>query len=246
MSSAIRHLVSRFRTRVMTCAMTWAILAITVSGSVVVQADELPKTLATIEVSTTREVLQDQVRAILSARATGKTAGQVNQSLTEQFAQAREGLPVESDVEISSGRFSTYPAYDKEGNVDGWSGHAALVISSTNLQGAANAIDYLGKRLAIESIGFSLSQKTRREQERLLLRELGQDFKEKARMTAEAFGFKLVRVVNLDFAGGFSAQPRSQIMRLNAAPIATAGPNVSLEPATTTVSISVTGQIQMQ
>lgn len=201
--------------------------------------------VATIQASASKEVLQDQVQVVMGTRVTAQTAGQANQMLTEALAQSRQGLEVPAGVLISSGRFSTFPAYDKEGVVTGWAGTASLVIDSEDLQAVAAVIEYLGKSLAVSSIQFSLSASVRQATEQALMQDLAQTFGQRASVAARAFGFEAYDLMALDFdRADMASRP---MMRMASAPMmADAGPAVSLEPSMTTVEISVVGQIQLR
>jgi predicted secreted protein len=226
--------------------LSLATVLLVMSWSTVAQAsDDKDGAVASIEVTTSKDVLQDEVRVVMGTRLTGQSAGAVNQALGAALKQARVGLQVAGDVRISSGGFSTFPSYDKDGKVIEWAGNADLVIVSKNLEGVSAVIEHLGTSLAISSIQFSLSDQTRREQQALLMQSLADEFVERATITTKAFGFHGYRVMALDFVNQDQVSPRPLMMRAAAPMLDGVGPVVSLEPSMTSVEVSVIAKIHL-
>lgn len=202
--------------------------------------------LATIEVSATKEVMQDEVQVVFTAQASGSTAAEVNRKLSDALQQARSHFTMPEGVEVSTGGFNVYLDYGKDNKPKGWTGRASLVVDSKKLEAVSAVIEHLGKSLAVSSVRFSLSRQARQEHEKSLMQDLAQEFGQRAGLAAQAFGFKHFEIMALDFTGGANFSPRPVMQRMAAAPMmAEAGPALTLEPAITTVEISVTGQIRL-
>lgn len=239
-------IVSRICFEIGRSALCVTLLAAGLSVSSVSQAQGTTEPTATLQAVSTEQILQDYVRAELTARATAATAAIVNQQLAKSLEAARIGLKLPADVTLSTGAFSTYPDYAKDGGVKGWVGRASVVVAGKNLQGVATAIEHLGKTLAVGSIQFSLSPEARLLKQRELLKKLGQTFKEKATVTAESFGFSSYKILSLDFTRANDNGPTPVMSRMNAAPmLGSSGPSVALEPSMTSVSVRVTGRISL-
>lgn len=201
---------------------------------------------ATIEVSASKEVLQDQVRVVFSAQASGATAADVNRQLSEALNKARSGFEMPQGIEVSTGGFNVYLDYGKDNKPQGWIGRASLVVNSQNLESVSAVIEHLGKSLAVSSVQFSLSRQARQAQEKSLMQDLAQELGQRAGLAAQAFGFKGYEIMALDFTGRGDFSPRPMMQRVAAAPMLEgAGPVVSLEPSMVTVEVSVTGQIRL-
>ncbi len=222
------------------------VVVIMLTATTLVQAGQKEAATATIQASATQEVMQDAVRVVMGTRVTGASAAEVNQALSEALSQARAGLKVADSVQVSSGNFSAFPSYDKEGKLIGWGGNASLVIDSQNLQGVSAAIEHLGRSLAVSSIQFSLSDTARKAHEKTLMQDLANEFKERATLAAQAFGFDGYEVMALDF-GRADMGLRPGMQRMMATPMmADAGPQVTLEPSSTVVEISVVGRVRLR
>lgn len=222
------------------------VLGLLVLTAPLAHASKDDSAVATISASASKEVVQDEVRVVMGTRVSAASAAEANQRLSQALTQARDGLQSKSSVMISSGNFSAFPSYDKDGKVTGWAGNASLVVSGQDLEAVAAVIEHLGKSLAVSSIEFSLSQSARQAYEKSLIEDLAQAFKERATVTAQAFGFKRYEVVALDFAGADMGS-RPMMQRMAAAPMmADAGPPVTLEPSMTAVEVSVIGRIRLR
>ena len=202
--------------------------------------------VATIEASTTKQVLQDEVRVTFNAQATGATASEVNRELAAAIDGARHGFTVPEGVDVSTGDFSVFLDFGQDRQPKGWAGRASLQVNSTNLDEASRVIEHFGKTLAVSSLQFSLSRDARRDQEKQLMAELASEFADRATAATQAFGFQGYELIGLDFTGGANFSPRPMMQRMDTAPmVGASGPVLSLEPSMTTVEISVNGQIRM-
>ncbi|MCD8516512.1 MAG: SIMPL domain-containing protein [Burkholderiaceae bacterium] len=202
--------------------------------------------VATIEVSASKEVLQDQVQVVFSAQASGGTAAEVNRNLSDALSQARANFTMPDGIEVSTGGFNVYLDYGKDNKPRGWTGRASLVVNGKKLESVSAVIEHLGKSLAVSSVQFSLSRDARRDQEKALMQDLAHELGQRAGLAAQAFGFKSFEIMALDFTGGMDFSSRPTMQRMAATPMmADTGPAVTLEPSMTTVEISVTGQIRL-
>jgi len=223
-----------------------AVLLAAPSVEAVEASDRDAGPVATIEASTMKQVLQDEVRVTFSTQATGASAPEVNRQLAAVIDQARQGFTVPEGVEVSTGNFSVFLDYGKDRQPQGWVGRASLEARGTNLDDASRVIEHFGKTLAVSSLRFSLSREAQREQEKQLMAELAREFADRATAATQAFGFEGYELIGLDFTGGASFSPRPMMQRMDASPmVGAAGPDLSLEPSMTTVEISVNGQIRM-
>jgi len=209
-------------------------------------SDEDSGVLATIEAFASKQVLQDEVRVTLTTQAKGASAPEVNRQLAAALDQAKKGFEVPQSVRVSTGPFSVYLDYGKDNKPQGWVGRASLQLESTDLDEASKTIEHFGKTLAVSSLRFSLSSQARQGYERQLMASLAKDFQARASAATQAFGLQGYELLSLDFTGRENFGPRAVMQRADAAPLLGAvGPRLSLDPAMTTVQISVTGQVRM-
>ena len=87
-----------------------------------------------------------------------------------------------------------------------------------------------------------------REEERKLLSQAAQAFKERALAAANAFGFSGYKLSRIDVggSGGFVPSPRMAALSAAASKDSASFANVPLEAGETTVSMSISGTIVLQ
>jgi len=202
--------------------------------------------MASLQASGNAQVLQDEVRLVFAQEAQGKTAAEVNRTLTQTLEKARAAVTLPEGVSMSSGSFRTSPSYNKEGRPDGWRGRAELVLQSTDFAATEKVAGMLGTQLALASVNFSLSPDKRRLAEQALLSEVAQTFRHKAQAAASAFGFDRYQIVSLDVGGQSSSANTPMLMRSAPAPAELAADPVrfTLDPSLVQVSLSVAGKVR--
>jgi predicted secreted protein len=223
------------------CVLGAALLAMPVA-----KASDDQDAVATIEASTAKQVVQDEVHVTFSTQAEGKTAPAVNRKLAATLDQARQGYEVPDGVEISSGPFNVYLDHSTDNQSQGWIGRASLQLVSTDFDQASLAIEHFGQTMAVSSLGFSLSRQARQAYERQLMDDLAKDFAQRAMAASQAFGFKGYVLEALDFTNSANISPRLTMQRMDAAAsVGESRSRLSLEPSMSTVEIRVTGRVRM-
>jgi len=200
---------------------------------------------ASLQATASQQVMQDEIRIVFSHEIKGSSASEVNRALAQALEQARALVKDLTGFKLSNGSFRTSPSYNKEGKTDGWQGRAELVLTASDLPQAERAAGILGTALAVSSIQFSLSANKRRQEEKQLLTEVAQAFRDRAQAAALAFGFKAYKILSLDFGspGGSSSGP---ILMRSAAPMSAPAADrikFSFEPNLVQVAIDVSGKV---
>lgn len=201
---------------------------------------------ASLQASVSQQVLQDEIRVVFSQETKGGTAAQVNRALAQALEQARASVKDLSGFKLSSGNFRTSPSYNKEGKTDGWQGRAELVLTSNDLTAAEGVAGLLATKLAVSNIQFFLSSSKRKQEEKKLLTEVAQSFRDRAQAAALAFGFERYQILSLDFGGPRGSGSGPMLMR-SAAPMSAPAADMikfSFEPSFVQVSIDVSGKVK--
>ena len=124
-----------------------------------------------------------------------------------------------------------------------------VILESKDFEAAAALASKLSDKTAISNISFLLSREVREAEERKLLKEAAQAFKDRALAAANAFGFSGYRLSKLELGGSGGPVPMPRMMGAAAmAKDASGGysPDVPLEAGNVTVSIAVNGTIVLQ
>jgi predicted secreted protein len=209
-----------------------------------------PQNVVTLGAEASREVPQDLLSITLAVTREGTEAAAVQSqlrqtldaALTEARKVVRPGL-----LELRTGAFSLYPRYSTKpagGNaINGWQGRAELVIEGSDTA----AISQLAGRLTaltVARVAFSLSREAREKVEAEVAAAAIGRFKARAESYAQQFGFGSysLREVAVGGAEAGGMQPVYRAAAMSARGSDEAQP---IEPGKTTVSVTVTGSIQL-
>lgn len=202
--------------------------------------------LSTLEAQTTSEVDTDEMTVILSASQEGAQPQALSQSVLATMQRAVAQAKRAEGITTTLGNVSTYPIWGPKGKTTNWTVREYLVLVSKNFASLGTLASELTNELQITNVAFKLSRARRAQEEKKLLSELSDAFREKATAVTQSFGFKSYEVKTLNFTQQFGGG----IVR--SAPIAMA--RTSAERATvpipteggrSSVDISVTGTVEL-
>jgi predicted secreted protein len=209
-----------------------------------VPAAPLPPTV-TVSASATVTVQNDRLQAWLRAEAENANpaaaAGQVNAAIAKALAEAK-AYPA---IKVATAGYSTQQISDKQ-KPNRWRVVQTLSLDSGDFTAAANLITRLQDEtgLLLSGMGFSLSDKTRRDAEDSVTQQAIKSWQARAQQAATGLGFSGWRPghVAVQTGDGGRAYPvmRAQAMASSAGPAP-----VSIEAGTTDVSVSVSGEAML-
>ena len=204
------------------------LLSLSASASVEVAMDTLTLVFSTSGEGTDAAALQSQLKHALDA------------ALTQARQVARPGA-----IEVRTGNFSLYPRYTAKGAANGWRGSAEMQVEGRDTQGIAQ----LGGRITtmnIANASYALSREAREKLEAEVSAQAIASFRARADAMSRQFGFKGYSLREAQVSSGepprFSPAP---MMRAQAA-MASADAALPVEAGKTSVTVTVTGTVQMQ
>ena len=203
----------------------------------------------TLQATASSEVKQDTVRISLSAEVEAQDQPAAGKKLTAALDDVIKRARDVKDVEVRTGGYNVWPNTSSKGKISSWRGQGEVILESKNFEAAAALASKLSDKTAISNISFLLSREAREAEERKLLKEAAQAFKDRALAAANAFGFSGYRLSKLELGGSGGAVPVPRMMGAAAmAKDASGGysPDVPLEAGNVTVSIAVNGTIVLQ
>ncbi len=203
----------------------------------------------TLQATASSEVKQDTVRISLSAEVEAQDQPAAGKKLTAALDDVIKRARDVKDVEVRTGGYNVWPNTSSKGKISSWRGQGEVILESKNFEAAAALASKLSDKTAISNISFLLSREAREAEERKLLKEAAQAFKDRALAAANAFGFSGYRLSKLELGGSGGAVPMPRMMGAAAmAKDASGGysPDVPLEAGNVTVSIAVNGTIVLQ
>jgi predicted secreted protein len=237
--------------RAVRCALPAA--AGLVAGAVLLAADAeaqappsapSPPTV-TVTAAATKTVANDRLQAWLRAEAESASpaaaARDVNARVTEVLAEAK-AYPA---VKVATAGYATQQIVEK-GKPARWRVTQTVTLQSGDFVQAATLLTRLQEErgMLLSGMGFSISDRARREAEEALTAEALKGWQTRAQAAAQALGFAAWRVghvvVQTTGPGPVFAQGRVQAMA------ETGGAPVALEAGTTEVSVTVSGDAVLE
>lgn len=204
------------------------VVNLSASGLLEVPQDWLTITLNATKEGTDGAAVQAQLKAALDAAlAIARPAGQPQQ------------------LEVRTGQFSLFPRYGTNGKISGWQGTTELVIEGRDFVRISTTAGKI-QSLTLGSVGFSLSREAQRQLEADVQAQAIERFKAKAAEVAKGFGFQgyALREISISSADqeGVRPYPRAMAMQAKAA---MADAPVAVEAGKSTVSVTVSGAVQL-
>ena len=245
----VRHQVATVLLCVLGGLATWVQAQTTVAGS----PPAPPANLMTLTAAATQEVTMDTLSVTLAVVREGQDASQVQaqlrQALDTALVEARKAVKPKA-LEVQTGAFSLNPRYANPSNrstaptIAGWTGRAELLIEGRDLPAVAQLAGRL-TTLTVARVGFTLSREARERVEEEATQLAIARFRARAEGYSRQFGFGgyQIRDVQVGLQDAPAIMARAPMMRATAAP--TADEALPVEAGKTTVSVSVSGTVQM-
>ena len=201
-----------------------------------------------LQATASSEVKQDTVRIALAAEVEGADQPATGKKLSALLDDVVKRARDTKGVEVRTGNYNVWPNTSSKGKIAGWRGQGEVILESKDFEAAAALASKLSDKTAISSISFSLSRAAREAEERKLLKEAAQAFKDRALAAANAFGFSGYRLSKLELggSGGPGPMPRMMAMAKDAGGGGAYSADVPLESGEVTVSVAVNGTIVLQ
>lgn len=210
-------------------------------------ADPITKAQVTIidlSAEASRSAPNDLARATAYIEAQDPNAGELARRVNRTIAGAFETAKSHPAVKARSGSTSTWPSYGKNGrSIEGWRMRSEILLETRDVAALSELLGKLQSTLAIGQITLQPAPETRKKVEDDATVEAIAAFEARATLVSKAIG-KSHRVRQMSINTG-GARPIYPAMR--AAPMsmsADAAP-APLEAGDSTVTVSVTGQIEL-
>ena len=223
--------------------------ALTMSAEAVAQTvvtQPQPSGVLSLAAQASAEVPQDTVNITLFYEQEAKDASSLTTTLNQRAdAALREAKGVEG-VTARSGAFTVYPSTDRDGRSSAWRGRTEVVLESHDFAAASKLAGKMSSSMQVGNIAFSLSPQAQRAAAQKLSTQAIDSFRQQAQAAAQAFGYSnyAIREVNV----GHEGSPPRPVMMMQARGMAAdakmAAP-MAFEAGTSTVTVSVSGSVQM-
>jgi predicted secreted protein len=212
-----------------------------------------PQNVLQLSTTGTVETAQDLLSLNLTTTREGPDAAgvqaQLKSALDAALAEARKSAEP-GQMDVRTGSFAVYPRYSASsgsgsGKITGWRGTAELVLEGRDFARITQAAARVST-MTIGSIGFGLSREQRAKVETDAQTQAIERFKAKALELARGFGFSGYTLREVNVAANDFGGPRP-MMRMTAAAqgMAESSP-VPVEAGKATVTVTVSGSVQLK
>lgn len=203
-----------------------------------------------LQAAASSEVKQDTAHISLSAEVEAPDQPAAGKKLTAMLDDVAKRAREAKGVNVRTGSFNVWPISTSSGKTKSslWRGQGEIILESKDFAAAAALASKLSDKTAISNISFSLSREVREAEERKLLKEAAQAFKDRALAAANAFGFSGYRLNRLALggAGGVTMPRLMGAAAKDASGGAAFSAEVPLQAGDVTVSVAVNGTIVLQ
>ncbi len=200
-----------------------------------------------LSISAEREVKADLLVAVLATQQEGPDAAKLAGEVNALMAWALDEAKSEEKVVTETLAYITNPVYST-GKLTGWRVRQSIRLQSQDGDALSRLIGRLQTRLLLESVGYELSEASRKQAEDALIRSGIEAFKARAQLIAEQMGQPRHRLVEMhvDTQG---ERPAPVYRGLAAAPMAdadTAPIPPRIEAGKQTAKVHISGIIELQ
>ena len=203
--------------------------------------------VAQLSASGSVEVQQDLLSIAMSTTRDGADAStvqtQLKQALDTALAQARQAA-APGQMDVRTGNFSLQPRYGKEGKMNGWQGSTELVLEGKDFSRITTTAGKI-QTLTLTNVGFALSREQRARVESEAQTLAIERFKSRAADIAKSFGFGSYTLREVSISSNDQGSPRPYAMAMQAKSAMADAP-VSVEAGKSTVTVTVSGSVQMK
>lgn len=213
-----------------------------------VDAAAPPQGVVSLSASASIEVTKDLLTVNLTTTREGQDAAgvqaQLKQALDAALAEARKAARP-GQLDVQTGNFALAPRYTNKGGISGWQGSAELVIEGRDMQ----AIGQLTGRittLTIARVAYNLSRSLRDKVEADASAQAIASYRAKAADYARQFGYAGYVVREVNVASGEPVAYASAPMLRSKAMSAASDESLPVEAGKGTVTVMVSGTVQMK
>lgn len=205
-----------------------------------------PAGVLSLSAQASAEVQQDVVTITLFFEQEANDPASLTTALNQRADAALQKARGVSGVTARSGQFSIFPTTDRDGRISAWRGRTEVVLESHDFAAAAKLAGDISPGMQVGNVQFSLSPEAQRTAEQKLSGQAIASFRDQAMSAARAFGYSSYTIRDVNVGQGFM-QPRPVMMaaRAMSADAKVAQP-VPLEAGTSTVTVNVSGSVQMK
>jgi predicted secreted protein len=200
----------------------------------------------TFQTEVKEEVQNDEVRASLYKKAQATDSKALATTLNTSINNAMKIAKRYPSVTVSTGQQRTYPSYDKNNKIIGWTGQANIDLKSTDFAATSQLIADLQETLVMENLSFGVSDAKKDALEQKLMTSASRAFQQQAKNLTSAWNARGYRVVNVNLNTGSNyPRPMYSAMSMKSDSLESSVPSQSFESGNSTISVTANGTIEL-
>ena len=205
-----------------------------------------PAGVLSLSAQASAEVPQDVVTITLFFEQEANDPASLTTTLNQRADAALQKARGVAGVTARSGQFSIFPSTDRDGRISAWRGRTEVVLESHDFAAAAKLAGDISPAMQVGNVQFSLSPEAQRAAEQKLSGQAITSFRDQAQSAARAFGYGSYTIREVNVGHGFMQQPRPVMMAARAMSADAKVAPIPLEGGTSTVTVNVSGSVQMK
>ncbi len=205
----------------------------------------VPSGVLSLSAQASEEVPQDVVDITLFYEKEANDAASLTDSLNQHADAALAQARRVSNVTAHTGTFSIYPMTDRDGHISAWRGRTEVVLESRDFAAASTLAGRINSQMQVGSVAFSLSPEAQRAAAQKLTAEAIKKFRDQAESSARSFGYGGYTIREVDVGGTNASPPPRPMFAMRAMAAAAAPAPLPVEGGKSTVTVNVSGSVQM-
>ena len=200
----------------------------------------------TFQTEVKEEIQNDEVRASMYKKAQASDAKTLATTLNTSINNAMKIAKRYPSVTVSTGQQRTYPRYDKNDKIIGWTGQTSIDLKSTDFAATSQLIADLQQTLVMENLNFGVSDAKKDALEQKLMTDASRAFQQQAKNLTRAWDARSYRVVTVNLNTGSNyPRPMYSAMNMKAESVSDSVPSQSFESGNSTISVTANGTIEL-
>lgn len=225
-------------------AIVLALALLPLAAPVLAQDEDAPTKLVLNETAT-REVEQDTLVAVVTARHEAPDAREAQRAVNQAMAAALEATEAVEGIQRSTGGYRVYQEYDREGRPLRWIAEQDLQLKARE---PARLLELVGdlqeSGLILNGLSYQLSTEARRALENELTLEAIERLRARAERIAAAMQMRIERIDKLQVGGVADQPPVRPMFEARMADTASMPPPAAL-PGTETVDVAIEAEVAL-
>ncbi len=206
-----------------------------------------PSGVLSLSAQASAEIPQDVVTITLFYEQEASDPSSLTSTLNQRADSALQKARGVAGVTARTGSFSIYPSTDRDGRISAWRGRTEVTLESHDFAAASKLAGQMSSIMQVGNVAFSLSPEAQRAAEQKLTGQAIASFRQQAVSSAQAFGYNsyTIREVNVG-RNGVMPRPMMMMSARGMSADAKAAAPLPLEGGTSTVTVNVSGSVQMK